>query len=112
MTQRLIENSFTTTSLATMTSPRIANVVVTNSSYTPTGNADVSTSGGYIRITGSGFTANTQVLINTATVTSISYVNTTQLNVQVPATAAGTYIMHVVNSDGAFGIRVNAISFS
>ena len=112
MTQRLVENSFTSNTIAALTSPRIANVVVTNSSYTPTGNANVGISGGYVKITGAGFTANSQVLVNRATVTSISFVNTTELNVQVPATAAGTYIMHVINSDGAFGIRVNAISFS
>ena len=112
MTQRLIQNSFTTATIASIVSPRIANVVVTNSSYTPTGNANVGISGGYVKITGAGFTANSQVLVNRATVTSISFVNTTELNVQVPATAAGTYIMHVINSDGAFGIRVNAISFS
>ena len=112
MTQRLAENSFTADTITVLISPRIANVTVTNSSFIPTGNANVSIGGGYITVTGAGFTANTQVLVNRATVTSISFVNTTQLNVQVPATAAGTYTMHVINSDGAFGIRVNAISFS
>lgn len=92
--------------------PKITNVQVTNSSYTILDDTAVDTSGGYIKITGTGFAASCQVLINNVAATSTTFVSSTEVRAQVPATAAGTYTLYVVNTDGGVAIRVNGITFS
>ena len=93
-------------------SPTISNIQVTNSSYTVLDDTAVSTSGGFIKITGTKFNSGVQVYIGTILATSISLVNSTVLNVQVPATAAGSYDVTVVNTDGTYGIKPIGITFS
>jgi len=96
----------------TPTVPKITGISVTNSSYTVLDDTAVSISGGYIKITGTGFTAGSQVLIGTVAATSVSFVGSTELRAQLPATGAGTYVVYVVATDGAVAIRVNGITFS
>lgn len=112
MTLRITSSNFSANALVVAAGPHISNVQVTNSSYTVTGgNANVST-GGYITITGENFTSGGQVLISRTPATAISYISSSQLNVQVPAKTAGTYQVYVVNADGGICIRVNGISYS
>jgi len=92
--------------------PTITNVQVTNSSYVVVDDTAVSTSGGYIKITGSMFNSGVQVYIGSILATSISIVSSTVLNVQVPATAAGTYDVMVVNTNGTYCIKPIGITFS
>jgi hypothetical protein len=92
--------------------PKITSISVTDNSYTVLDDTAVSTTGGYIKITGTGFTAGSQVLIGTVAASSVSFVGSTELRAQVPATAAGTYVVYVVATDGAVAIRVNGITFS
>jgi hypothetical protein len=93
-------------------SPTISSIQVTNSSYTVLDDTAVSTSGGFIKITGTRFNTGVQVYIGTILATSISLVNSTVLNVQVPATAAGSYDVTVVNTDGTYGLKPIGITFS
>jgi len=97
---------------ATAAIPKITSIVVTDSSYTALDDTAVSTAGGYIKIIGTGFTTGSQVLINTTSASSVSFVNSTELRAQLPATAAGTYVVYVVATDGSVAIRVNGITFS
>ena len=93
--------------------PVVANVQVTNSSYTVIDDTAVSTDGGYIRINGSGFGSNTNVLINTTPATSVTVVSGSVLNVQVPSANSGTYNVYVVDNDtGGTAIRINALTYS
>jgi len=92
--------------------PKITNIQITDSSYNVLDDTAVSTSGGYIKITGTGFAAGCQVLINNIPVTSVTFVSATEVRAQVPATTAGTYVVYLVNSDGGVAIRVNGITFS
>ena len=91
---------------------KISNIQVTNSGGTVLDDTAVDTAGGYILLTGSGFASGCQVLINNVPATSVTFVNSTTVRAQVPATAAGTYIVYLVNSDGGVGIRVNGVTFS
>jgi hypothetical protein len=93
-------------------SPTISNIQVTNSSYTVLDDTAVSTTGGFIKITGTRFNSGIQVYIGSVLATSISLVNSTVLNVQVPAIAAGSYDVVVVNTDGTYGIKPIGITFS
>jgi hypothetical protein len=92
--------------------PKITSISVTDNSYTVLDDTAVSTAGGYIKITGTGFTAGSQVLIGTVAASSVSWISSTELRAQVPATTAGTYVVYVVATDGAVAIRVNGITFS
>jgi hypothetical protein len=92
--------------------PKITSIPITDSSYTVLDDTAVSTAGGYIKIIGTGFTTGSQVLIGTVLATSVSFISSTELRAQVPATAAGTYVVYVVATDGAVAIRINGITFS
>jgi len=92
--------------------PKITGIVVTDSSYVTIDDTAVNITGGYIKITGSGFASGCQVLVGTVAATSVTFISATEVRAQVPATAAGTYIVYLVNSDGGVAIRVNGITFS
>lgn len=92
--------------------PKITSIAVTDSSYNNLDDTAVDIAGGYIKITGTGFATGCQVLINNTPATSTTFVSATEVRAQVPATAAGSYIVYLVNTDGGVAIRVNGITFS
>jgi hypothetical protein len=92
--------------------PKISSIVVTNSSYSNLDDTAVDVAGGYIKLIGSGFATGCQVLVNNTPATSIAFISDTEVRAQLPATAAGTYIVYLVNSDGGVAIRVNGVTFS
>lgn len=92
--------------------PKISSIIVTNSSYANLDDTAVALEGGYIKLIGEDFATGCQVLIGLTPVTSVTFVSDTEVRAQVPATAAGTYIVYLVNADGGTAIRVNAITFS
>jgi hypothetical protein len=100
------------TTAAGLAPVKITTVYVTDSSYNNTTATAVSTAGGYIKIIGSGFIAGCQVLVNYSPATSTTFISSSELRVQISATAAGTYVLYVVNTDGGTAIRVNGITFS
>ena len=77
---------------------RLANVA--NSAFTVLDDTAVNIGGGYIVLTGSDFVSGAQVLVGNTPATSTSFVNSSILQVQVPARPAGTYNVFVVNPDG------------
>jgi len=89
---------------------RLANVA--NSAFTILDDTAVNIGGGYIVLTGSDFVSGAQVLVGNTPATSTSFVNSSILQVQVPARPAGTYNVFVVNPDGGTGIRVNGVTYS
>jgi len=92
--------------------PKVTQIQITNAGGTVLDDTAVSTSGGYIKITGTGFAAGAQVIINSTPATSVTFTSTTVLNVQVPAMSAGTYVVYVVNTDGGVAIAVNGLTYS
>ena len=89
---------------------RLANVA--NSAFTISAVTAVNIGGGYIVLTGSEFQSGAQVLVGNTPATSTSFVNSSILQVQVPARPAGTYNVFVVNPDGGTAIRVNGVTYS
>ena len=92
--------------------PTISQIQITDSSYNVLDDTAVSTSGGYIKITGTGFAAGAVVIIGSTNATSTGFVSSTVLNVQVPALTAGTYTVYVVNTNGGTAIGVNGLTYS
>jgi hypothetical protein len=64
-----------------------------------------------ITITGTGFDSNTQVLINNQLCSSVTYINTTQLQAVTPLLAAGAYDLLVNNSYSQFCLKKNYVNF-
>jgi len=106
------ESGQITSASSSSVSPRITNIQIANSSYLAIDDTAVSTSGGYIIITGSGFTSGCQVVIGTLVATSISFINSTTIHAQVPAQSSGTYTVYLTNTDGSVAIRVNGLNYS
>jgi len=98
--------------IASATSPKVANIQVADNTWTVLDDTAVDTAGGYILVNGSGFVSVPQVYINNQAATTVSYVSSSQLRVQVPAQSAGTYPMYVINSDGGTAILVPGVSYS
>ena len=79
----------------------ISSYTVTDSSYNNLDDTAVATTGGYIKINGTGFTGAATVYINGSSVSN-TYISTTEIRAVVPALAAGTYTIWVfVGSVGA-----------
>jgi len=112
MTTQISTDNIQPAALATIGGgPKLANVQVTDSSYAVTGANTISTSGGYVRINGSGFQSNCNVLIGNVAATSVTYISSTQINSQIPALTAGSYIVYVVLTDnGKTALKPNGIT--
>jgi hypothetical protein len=80
--------------------PVISAVTITNSSYAALSAIQVLTSGGYVKLIGSGFSANNTVYVNSVAAISTTYVSTTEIRAQVPAASEGTQSLTVFNSNG------------
>jgi len=107
---KIVQNSLDTDSISL--GPKISSVQIANSTYVVKDDTAVNIGGGYIVITGSGFTSNSTVLIGSNSACSVTFVSTTQLRAEVPASAAGSYPVYVVTGDGGTAIRVNALTYS
>ena len=92
--------------------PKISNITETDNTYTAIDDTAMNTSGGFIVITGADFQSGASVIIDTSTANSTTFVNTSTLRAELPAKAAGTYNLYVVNPDGGTAIRVNGITYS
>ena len=99
-------------SAASVSSVRISSIIITDNSYVLLDDSAVILTGGYIKLFGIGFVNGCSVAIDTTIATSVSFVSSTELNVQVPAKAAGTYNLYLTTPTGAVAIRVNAITYS
>jgi alpha-tubulin suppressor-like RCC1 family protein len=110
----ITNNTITATQLVPGSlSPKIKTISICDSSYTVLDDTAANTTGGYIQITGSTFGANSQVIIGTNNATSVTYVNTSTIRAQVPAAAATSYPVYVIDTDtGGTAIKVNGLTHS
>ena len=111
MTTKISSSQFQTTAVINISGPRVTNIQITNSSYTVTGATTISTSGGYITLTGSNFTNTCNIIIGNTPATSVTFVNSSTLNSQIPALVAGSYIVYVVDSvTGKTAVKINGLT--
>jgi alpha-tubulin suppressor-like RCC1 family protein len=97
---------------ATSLAPKVSSVNVANSAFAVLDDTAVNVGGGYIVVTGTNFAEGVTVLVDTTAASAVTRVNSTTLRVQVPAKAAASYNLFVVNPDGGTGIRVSGITYS
>lgn len=83
----------------------ISNVAITDSTFANvlSGDTAVSSAGGFVRITGTGFKTNANVFLG-STLLANTFVDSTRINANIPASAAGTYQFTVFNTDGSGAI--------
>lgn len=93
-------------------SPGITNIVITDSSYNDTEDTTISTSGGYIKLTGFGFVSGCQVHVEDTLASSVTFISANQVRAQLPAKTAGTYIVYLTNPSGKFALKVNGITYA
>jgi hypothetical protein len=91
--------------------PKISSILVTDSSYVTIG-GNVSTAGGYIKTIGTGFVTGCTVVVNSNIATSVTFVSSTEVRAQLPATVAGSYFIYLTNPDGGVALKINGITFS
>lgn len=88
----------------------IASIAICDSAYTALDDTAVS-SGGYLKIRGSGFSYDTVVYINAIAV-STTFANPTEIRVITPTLAAGVYSLTAFNSIGVGAMLASGIRYS
>lgn len=71
----------------------------------------VSSAGGYVKIIGTGFQAGANVYFNNSLISN-TFVNSTQINANIPATSAGTYSFYIFNSNKSGVIYTTGVPVS
>ena len=113
MTTKLSINNLTAETLAWISGPRITSVQITDGNYNVIDDTAANASSiGYILINGNDFDLNPQVLIDTLPVTSLIRVSNSLIRAQIPPSAAASYNIQVINSDGSTAILVNGLTYS
>jgi hypothetical protein len=92
--------------------PKITGVAVTDNVWTALDDTAVDVLGGYIKITGSGFSSGCLVYFNQTPASSVSFISSTELRVTTGALSAGTYVVYAINTDGGVAISVPGVTFS
>jgi hypothetical protein len=91
----------------------VSNVSVTDSNYTVLNDTpNISTSGGYIKITGRGFVSGCVVYVGGVAATSTTFISSTEVRAQIAAATSNTLMVYVVNPDGGTGIKLSSLVFS
>jgi hypothetical protein len=91
----------------------ITNIEITDSTFANvlSGDTAVDSSGGFLKVTGSGFKNNAKVFFNNAVIAN-TFISSSQINANVPATISGNYTFYVVNSDGVGAFYPSSIRVS
>ena len=97
-----------------LTAPVITNIYYTDSSYTNLDDTAVSITGGYVKILGSGFGVGFSLYLNGVVVSqsNTTFVSSTEIRAQLPATSLGTYSLMLFNGNNAGVISPNGVFFS
>jgi hypothetical protein len=98
--------------LANSAVPLITTIQIADSSYNILDDTAANTTGGYVVITGTGFTSNSTVVFGSTSAPAVSYVSSTVLRAQTPALTAASYPVYVVNSNGGTAIKINGLTTS
>lgn len=113
MTTQIQIGAIANSAVQSIQGPRITSIYVTDSSYNNLDDTAVdSTSGGYIKIIGTGFASGCIVVVGGLTATSTTFVSSTEVRAQIQAQAAGSYTLYLSNSDGSLAIKAIGVSFS
>jgi hypothetical protein len=92
---------------ATIIAPRVTTIAY------PGDDTAADTAGGQtITLTGTGFVAGANILINGSAVGVVSVVSSTTITFTSPANSTGSYVIYVINPDGSTAIAIPGIQYS
>jgi hypothetical protein len=107
MAQLITLNNIDTTAITAISGPRISGIQY------PGDDTAASIDGGQtISLTGTGFQTGLVVYVNGVAVAAASVISVTLVTFVAPAQAAGSYTLHVVNTDGGTATFVPGIQYS
>lgn len=113
MTTKITSDNIEQSTIDSLTSgPVIANVQIANSSWSALDDTAVDSAGGFILINGSKFANGCSVIVGNTVATSVSFVSSSQIRVQVPSRPNASYVLYLTNPDGGTAIRVNGLTYS
>jgi alpha-tubulin suppressor-like RCC1 family protein len=83
--------------------PSITSVIITDSNYNNLDDTAVTTSNGYIKIIGTGFTSTANVYVGSSAVpaANVTFVSSTEIRARVPVLSAGNYSLSLFNSNSS-----------
>ena len=91
----------------------ITSVAICDATYAVlSGDTAISTSGGYIKITGTGFITGCTVYVNGIAATTTTFVSSTEVRAAVQAYTAGTYSLTLFNASGSGAIYSAGVVYS
>ena len=92
---------------ATAATPRITSI-----DYPGDDTAADPAGGQTLGIVGSGFFSGVTVILDGVTISPVTLVSSTRVEITAPAKSAGSYTLYVINSDGGTGIFVPGVQYS
>lgn len=118
MTTRITLDNISEAALNTIGGgPKVSSIVSTNSTYGALESNTVNaTSGGYLKVIGSGFSSPMQIFIDVdvpVLATSITFISSSEIRAEVSAKAAGSYLVYVVRAtDGAIATVIDGVTYA
>ena len=92
--------------------PKIGNIQITDSSWTPLDDTAISTDGGYFIVNGSGFQSGATVSAEGTAASSVTFASSSLLRCEIGAKAAASYNVYVINPDGGTAIKPAGLTYS
>lgn len=92
--------------------PTITSVIITDSSYNTLDDTAVSTAGGFIRVIGTRFVSGCVLYVQGTAATTTTFISSTEVRAQIPATTSGTLHLYLVNPDNSAAIFLTGVQFS
>ena len=90
----------------------ITNVYICDSNYNDLDDTVMSTSGGYIRLTGVGFSSDCSLYVNGVYISFTQIISSNEITAVIPANGNGTYSLTLFNSSGSGAIWAAGLTFS
>jgi len=124
MTTKLSISNLSGKALSALDGPKVISIQITDSNYNAIDDTAVDINGGYAVITGTGFNtinytiggatyvSSPQVLLDNTPVNTVTFVSDTTLRVRLPAAAAKSYSIQIINPDGRLAILPAALTYS
>ena len=100
------------TTVSTGGGPKITNLAITSNVNVTLDDTAVDLTGGFIRLTGTGFNTGCLVYAGLLPAASTTFISNTEVRAQLAAQSAGTYPVYLVNTDGGTAIRVPGVTYS
>jgi len=112
MTTKIETDNINLGDLASISTPKITSVQITDSNYNIITDAASNIGGGYMIINGDGFSSNPLILVDTVIISNYTRVSNTLIRAELPSYFSGTYLVQIINPEGSSAILINGITYS